>query len=92
MQQHVHSQQARSYLEVAVGVQEEVGWLEITVEDVGRVHALEGAESLVDKILTVVVAEVLGPDDSVHVCLHQLLDQVHLLERLEAWGLDDIQD
>lgn len=92
MQQCVHNQQARSYLEVTVGVQEEVRRLEITVEDVGRVHALEGTESLVDKVLAMVVAEVLGPDDSVHVCLHQLLDQVHLLECLEGWGLDDIQD
>lgn len=81
-----------SYLKVAVGVQEKVGWLEIAVENIRRVHALEGTKCLVDKVLAMVVAEVLGPDDSVHVCLHQLLDQVHLLECLETWGFDDIQN
>lgn len=81
-----------SYLKVAVGVQEKVGWLEIAVENIRRVHALEGTKCLVDKVLAMVVAEVLGPDNSVHVCLHQLLDQVHLLECLETWGFDDIQN
>ena len=46
------------------------------MEDVGRVHALEGAECLIDKILTVVITQVLGPDHPVHIRLHQLLNQV----------------
>lgn len=39
-------------------------------------HALEGAEGLVDKVLAVVVTQILGPDHSVHIRLHQLLNQV----------------
>lgn len=65
-----------TYFEVAVGIEEQVGWLEITVEDVGRVHTLEGAECLVDEVLAVVVAQILGPDHSMHIRLHQLLNQV----------------
>lgn len=34
-------------LEIAVGVEEEVGGLQIPVQDVGRVHVLEGAQHLV---------------------------------------------
>lgn len=33
-------------LEIAVGIEEEVGWLEIAMEDVGRVEGLECPESL----------------------------------------------
>ena len=38
-------------LEVAVGVEEEVGGLEVPVDDVGAVHRLERAERLVDEVL-----------------------------------------
>ena len=87
------SRQAKvANLKVAVGVEQEVGRLEVAVDDVGRVEGLEGAEGLVDKVLGVVVGEVLGADDAVHVGLHQLLDEVDLLERLERRRLDDVQD
>jgi len=79
-------------LQVAIGVKEKVGWLEITVEDVGGVHGLESTEGLVYKVLTVVVREVLGADDSVHVCLHQLLNEINLRKRLIAARLLDIKD
>lgn len=46
------------------------------MKDVGRVHALEGTKGLVDKVLAVVVAQILGPDHSVHIRLHKLLNQV----------------
>ena len=38
--------EAYTYLEVAVGVDEEVGRLQIAVQDVGGVHVLEGTEDL----------------------------------------------
>ena len=44
------------------------------MDHVGRVQGLEGAEGLVDEVLRVVIREVLGTDDAVHVRLHQLLD------------------
>jgi len=64
------------YLEVAIGVQKQVTWLEITMENVGRVHTLECTQGLVDKVLAMVVTQVLCPDHPVHVCLHEFLDQI----------------
>lgn len=59
--------------QIAVSVEEQVRGLEIAVEHVGRVHGLESAQGLVDEVLAVVVGEVLGADDTVHVRLHELL-------------------
>ena len=61
-------------LEVAVGVEEQIGRLEVAVDDIGGVEGLECAEGLVYEVLRVVIGEVLCPDDPVHVGLHQLLD------------------
>jgi hypothetical protein len=36
-------------------------------------HGLERTQSLVDEVLTVVIRQVLGPDDAVHVRFHELL-------------------
>lgn len=60
-------------LEIAVGVEEEVGRLQVSVQHVGRVHGLERSQSLVDEVLAVVVRKVLGANDTVHVRLHELL-------------------
>ena len=62
------------------------------MEDVGGVHSLEGAESLVDEVLAVVVRKLLCADDAVHVSLHELLDEVHLGEALVVARLLDVQD
>ncbi len=61
-------------LEVTIGVEKEVRRLEVAVDDVCRVQRLERAQILIDKVLCVVVREVLRADDAVHVRLHQLLD------------------
>jgi hypothetical protein len=45
------------------------------VKYIGRVHCLEGTESLVDEVLAMIVREVLSADDSVHVRFHELLYQ-----------------
>ena len=42
-------------LEVAVGVEEEVGGLEIPMNDIGRVQCLQCAECLVDEVLGMIV-------------------------------------
>lgn len=47
------------------------------MKDIGRVHSLEGSQGLVDKVLAVVVGQVLGADDTVHIRLHQFL-KVHV--------------
>lgn len=61
-------------LQVAVGVEEQIRWFEITVDDIGRVQRLKGAKCLIDKVLRMVIGQVLCSDDTVHVGLHQLLD------------------
>lgn len=45
---------------------------------------------LIDKVLAVVIAQVLRADYSVQIRFHQLLDKVHLLEILERRGLNNI--
>ena len=79
-----------AHLEVAVGVEQEVGRLEVAVDDVGRVHGLEGAQGPAGEEVgrerggscakservehALVVRERLGADDAVQVRLHELLD------------------
>ena len=79
-----------AHFEVAVGVEEEVGGLEVAVDDVGAVEGLEGAQGLVDEVLGVVVGEVLSADDAVHVGLHEFLDEVDFFEGLDGRRLDDV--
>lgn len=55
-------------------------------------HCLERTEGLVDEVLAVVVGEVLGADDTVHVCFHELLDEVDFCEGVEAAGFLDVED
>lgn len=47
--------------------------------------------NLVDEILTVVVAELLSADDAVKIGLHELLDEVDLLEVVKAGGPEDVE-
>lgn len=72
------SQTKIANLEITVGVQKEVRRLEITVQNVGGVHSLEGAEGLVDEILAVVVREVLRADNAMHIRLHEFLSVVNI--------------
>jgi len=62
------------------------------VEDIGRVHGFERTQSLVDEVLAVVVGELLRADDSVHVSLHELLNEINLCERLQASWLLDVEN
>jgi len=65
-----------SDLEVAGGVDEQVGGLEVTVQHVGRVNVLEASQDLVEEIADVVVAQPLGLQQLVQVRLHQGLHDV----------------
>ena len=47
--------------EVTVGIEEEIGRLEIPVETVGGMDVLEAANDLVKEVADVVVAQFLGP-------------------------------
>ena len=78
--------------EIAVGIEQQVGGFQVTVEDVGRMHCLEGAEGLVNEVLAVVVGEVLRANDTVHICFHELLDEIDFREGIEAAGFLDFQN
>jgi hypothetical protein len=43
------------------------------MQDVRGVHSFQGAESLINEVLAVVVRKILCTNDTVHVGLHQLL-------------------
>lgn len=62
-----------THFQITVGVEQQIGGLEITVQDVGGVHGLEGTQCLVDKVLAVIVGQILRANDTVHVGFHQLL-------------------
>lgn len=64
-----------AHFQVAVGVQKQIRGLQVTVKDVGRVHGLERSQGLVNEVLAVIVGQVLGADDTVHVSLHQFLER-----------------
>jgi hypothetical protein len=64
----------RTYLQVAVGLQQQVGRLQVSVQHVGRVDVLEAAQELVDEVLDVVDRKgLLAVDDAVQIRLHQVL-------------------
>jgi len=79
-------------LEVTIGIEQKIRRLQITMKDIGRVHGLESSESLIDKVLAVVIRQVLSADDPVHVGLHKLLNQVNFTEALIASWLLNVQD
>ncbi len=62
------------------------------MKHVGRVHGLQCAKGLVDEVLAVIIGEILGTDNAVHVGLHELLDEVDLGESLVGSWLLDVED
>lgn len=55
-------------------------------------ESLESSTRLIQEVLAVVVAEVLGSDDSVQIRLEKLLDEIDLVERVVRVGLNDVED
>ena len=61
------------------------------MNDIGTVDVQSASEKLVHEVLAVVICQVLaGVNDSVHVCLHQVGDDVDVLEALWGWWFLDI--
>lgn len=81
-----------AHFEIAVGVDEQVRWLQVPVHDIRRVDGLEGTEDLVDEVLAMVVGQGLCSDDPVQIGLHELLDEVDLAEVLERGRFCDVED
>jgi hypothetical protein len=63
---------------VALRVQQQVGGLQVTVKQVGRVHVLEALEDLVHDVLLVNVFEDIGSNDGVQVGVHEVKYQVNI--------------
>ena len=59
------------------------------MQHVGRVHSLQSSKGLIDKVLAMVVGQGLCANNAMHVCLHELLDKIYLLELLiRDWFLN----
>ena len=103
----------RPYLEIAVGIQQEIGGFEISMQYVCRMESFQGSEGLIeiknisspllqrreenspyliDEILTMVITQLLCTYYTMKICLHQFLYEVDLLEIVETWRLQDIND
>lgn len=64
-------------LELTIGVDEQISWLQISVEDVGRVNIFKTAENLVNEGLEMGIGKRLaGTDNGSQIALHQLCRRV----------------
>ena len=64
------------HLQVTGCIKQKVAGLEVSMEDIGRVDVLESSQDLVEEVTHMVVAEVLGFEQFVQICLHQSLNDV----------------
>ena len=72
--------------------EKKVAWFEITMNDVGRMHEKDTPEDLVDKILNMVVAEILpGIDNPVQVSLHKVSYDIDIGIVGLGLGFEDVQ-
>ena len=79
-------------LEVAGSVEQEVAGLEVPVQDVGRVDVLETPQYLVEEVTDVIIAQSLGLQQLVEICLHQTLDNVDVSKALHSERSEDVPD
>ena len=47
---------------------------------------------LINKILAMIIAQVLRPDNAMKICLHEFLYKEHLREIFDAWRLENVKD
>ncbi len=62
------------------------------MQNVGGVNVLQAAQDLVQEVADVVVTQLLVLQKLVEVRLHQALDYVHVLHRVQRWGSQDVPD
>jgi hypothetical protein len=70
------------YFECAVGLDDDVAWLEVAVDDACGVEVLDPAEHLVQQVRHPLVVEV-HVNDLPQIRIHQLHHQIHVLEILK---------
>lgn len=68
-------------LKVTIFIEQEIGWLQISMDDVGRVNVETASKQLIHEILDVVISKILARvDDSMHVRLHQICNDIDIFE------------
>ena len=68
-------------LQLTVAIDEQVTWLQVPVEDIGRVDILQPSHDLVEEELDMFIAERLNRmDDVVKVTLHKVQNHIHILK------------
>ena len=79
-----------AYLQVAVGVEQQVARLEVAMQHICRVNELEAAKYLIEEVAHVLVAYRLGFKQLVQVGLHQTLHYVHVLHLIDGRRSNDV--
>lgn len=70
-------------LQIAVLVDENVAWLQVTVDDTGRVNVLETSEDLVQEVLNELLLEWTAGEQSVEISAEELGDKVTVRVKIE---------
>ena len=84
----LHAPAKVAYLQIAIGVHQQVAGLQVAVQDATGVQVLEAAQDLVNEELDVLVREgLVGLDDLTQVRLHQFGNNVDLVEFLQRLWL-----
>lgn len=47
---------------------------------------------LINKILAVIVAQLLRSDDAMKICFHEFLHKIYFCEICDAWRLENVED
>mmetsp|Transcript_17306 Transcript_17306/g.40609 ORF Transcript_17306/g.40609 Transcript_17306/m.40609 type:complete len:308 (+) Transcript_17306:975-1898(+) len=76
-----------------VGVNQDVGGLEVTVHHASHMHVVEARQALIhDPLLLVLAQRSAAEDDLLKITAHELGDDVHVVEALDAgWGNHVVQ-
>jgi hypothetical protein len=73
--------------------QKKVAGLYVSMNDISRMHKQEPSQNLIDKVLNVVVRQILSRvDNSMQVSLHELCDNVNISVASSGFGFQNIND
>ena len=78
------------HFEIAGGVEEQIGRLQVPVQHIGRMDVLQSSEYLVEEVANVVVAQPLRLQQFVQIRLHQALHNVHVLHLVNIHRSNDV--
>ena len=63
---------------MALGVEQQVAWLQVSMQQVGGVHVLQALENLVDDVLLMDLFQDVGTDDSMEVGIHEVENEIDI--------------